>query len=153
MCSGVGHTHCFLHIEEENYRYKVANGGDVYHQMPHKVVVLKSLLCVEPCADCVEYSAGGNEYKQREGGVSQKERKEENYSPSHNQINRQTDSRNRALGERLVEYSEQHHNPLNYHNQNTLPATYNCQSDRSIRACNGEVYHNVVEDLKYLLVL
>ena len=77
MCSGVGHTHCFLHIEEENYRYKVANGGDVYHQMPHKVVVLKSLLCVEPCADCVEYSAGGNEYKQREGGVSQKEREEE----------------------------------------------------------------------------
>ena len=81
--------------------------------MPHKVVIAKTLLGVEDCAERVEDSARANQRKKWGRGLLPKEREEDDNHPTHNQINRQTNRRNRTFCQRLVEDAEQYHNPLN----------------------------------------
>ena len=52
-----------LCIEKKDYRYEVAQDRYIYHKVPDEVVVLKSLFGIEPRADSVEDSAGGNQHK------------------------------------------------------------------------------------------
>ena len=81
--------------------------------MPHKVVISKTLLGVENSTQSVEDSACANQRKKWGRGTLPKEREEDDNHPAHNQINRKANRRNRTLRQRLIEYSEQHHNPLN----------------------------------------
>ena len=57
------HALILLCIEEKDYRGEVAADCQVNHKVPDQVVVLKSLFCVEPCADGVENSACSNQHK------------------------------------------------------------------------------------------
>lgn len=127
-------------------------GCQIDQQMPHQVVVTKGLLGIEYGAYGVEYSAQRNERDELPRGVTHEEREEEDDGPPHHQIDRQADGGYRASAERLVEYAEDHHHPLQDEDQPPLPATYHRQCHGGVAARDGDVDEDMVEDVEYLLV-
>ena len=124
----------------------------IYEQMPHQMVMAKSLLGVEYCTYCVENSAQRNERYESPRSVTQKQREEEYDGPAHNQINRKTYGGYRATAERFIKDTKNHHHPLQNEYQPTLPATYYRECNRRIAARNGNIDKYVVKDVKNLFV-
>ena len=78
-------------VEIKDYSYGVAEHCKVDEQMPHKVVITKTLLCIDSCTDGVEDAACANQHQKWGRGVVPKEREEDDNHPTHNQINRKAD--------------------------------------------------------------
>lgn len=100
-------------VKEENNARKVAEYRQIYQQVPHEVVISKSLLGIDGCADGVEDASCANQCQKWGRGVVPKEREEDDNHPAHNQIDGEANRRYRAFSQRLVEDAKQDHNPLN----------------------------------------
>ena len=124
----------------------------VYQQMPHQMVITKSLHSIEDSTDGIEHSAQSDKEYKLPRGVTQKEREEEDYGPTHDKIYRQADGRYGASAERLIKNTEDNHHPLQDEDKPTLPATDDGQCYGSVTARYGYIYKYMVEDMKNLLV-
>ena len=80
-------------------------------------------------------------------------REEKDDRPSHHEVDRKAQGRNRAFRQRFVEDAEEHHRPLQRGDEDALPAADHHESDRRIGAGDGDEYANVVEDMEHGLVL
>ena len=127
-------------------------GGKVYQQMPHQMVMTKSLLGVEYRANGVEHTAKGYVSDKLPRGVTQKQREEEYNGPAHHEIYRKADGRYGASAERLIEDAEDNHRPLQDEDEPALPATDDGERYGGGAARDGYIYKYVVEDMEYLLV-
>jgi hypothetical protein len=65
----------------------VAEYSQIDKQVPHKVVVSKTLLGVEDCTERVEDSARTNQRKKWGRGLFPKEREEDYNHPDNNEVN------------------------------------------------------------------
>ena len=63
----------------------------IYQQVPHEVVIAKTLLGIEPRTDSVEYATRTNQRQEWGRGTPPKVREEDYNHPSHNQIYRKAD--------------------------------------------------------------
>ena len=73
-------------IQVKDDTYGVAEHCDIYQQMPHEVVISKSLLGVDNSSDGIEDSSSANQHQEWGRGVVPKEREEDDNHPAHNKI-------------------------------------------------------------------
>ena len=85
--------------------------------------------------------------------VAQEERQEEENRPPHDQIDGQAHGRERTPRERLVEYPEEHHRPLQHGDEHALPPADDREGNRGVAAGDGHVDEDVVQDVEDRLVL
>ena len=62
----------------------MADDRQIYQQVPHEVMITKSLFGVEPRTDGVEYSARTNQREEWGRAVVPEEREEDHDHPTHN---------------------------------------------------------------------
>lgn len=116
------------------------------------MVVTESLFGIENSTYRIKHSAQRNQRDKLPRGITQKEREEEYHSPTHHQIYRQTDGRDRAATQGLIEDAEDHHHPLQDYDQPPLPTSDYGQGYGRIATRYGEVDEDMVEDVEYLFV-
>ena len=84
-------------VQKKDYSHKVADNRQVDKQVPHEVVISKTLLGVENSSQGVEDATSANQRKKWGRGTIPKEREEDNNQPTHDQINSKANRRNGAF--------------------------------------------------------
>ena len=125
---------------------------EVDHQVPHHVVVAESLHGIDPGSQRVTHAARGDQHDQGRGGMAQKERKEEQDRPPHDQINRQAQRGPFAARQRLAEYAQEHRHPLQRRHQHPLPPSEHHERHGGIASGDGHVDADVVQHAEYAFV-